>query len=181
MSSSETQSPAFTIQNVISAVRYSLSTPKRIFDVFLISLVVILAMLFGVYPTYSFAMLSSGVGQWSEAFRVLLNTMMFEQGSLGIGLLIVYAVLTAIVIRVLVGRASMIQADSTVGWFVAFAGMATAGCASCGAGFIGFLGSMGGLAVIPFDVTGMRIIAIVLLIVYLAYEGDPTVCVVDGT
>lgn len=162
--------------NITSGVSYAFGTPRRVLHTVIISVIVFAFVVLAAYPAYTTSMIFSGVGESIEAFQVLFNLLLIEQGVTGLVVLVVYALLTGIVVRILIGRASMIQADSTLGAIATFFGVATAGCASCGVGFLGMVGGMGGIALIPFDVTGLRLFAIVLLVVYVAYEGDPREC-----
>lgn len=125
------------------------------------------------FPQYSTQMLSYGPTYALEAFSELLWYQYAAGGITGIlfpaliaGLVGVAAVATAVSLRQQVQ-----MRESLGGGLGATIGFLSAGCASCSVGVLALLGFAGGVALLPFNGTGLQVASILLLLGSLEYTG----------
>ncbi|MDY6766480.1 MAG: hypothetical protein SVW77_03865 [Candidatus Nanohaloarchaea archaeon] len=142
------------------------------------------ASLYGVlvlstFPEYTYQLLSADLFYLDQAILALTANLYATIGVFGLGLMGVYAVLTAVALMHF-----FIQVRSSgMGGALTGAGTAPAflvgGCAGCGAGVLGLVGAAGAITLLPFQGNGIRLAGILLLAGVLGYAGDPRTCSVD--
>ncbi len=132
------------------------------------------------FPAYTVQLLSADVAYIGEALGTLTANLYASIGAFGLGVMVLYSFLTAVVILHLV-----IQ-FRTAGVKEAMAGAGGAapafligGCAGCGAGLLGLVGAAGAIGLLPFQGNGIRVLGVLLLLGLLAYAGDPRTCSLD--
>jgi hypothetical protein len=135
------------------------------------------------FPQYSLQMLGADLGYLDDAVIALTANADATIGSIGVGLIVVYALLTGITVTNTIGRVKRLGATGMSGLSSAIPGLLASGCASCGAGILGLVGFAGALATLPFHGNLVRAGGLLLLVTYLARVGDPRRCTrpsIDG-
>lgn len=162
--------------DLVAALRFPLSSPRRAVVTTLAAVVVYLLLILSTFPEYSIQMLGAGVGYLDTAVVALTRTTYRSVGWVGLGLIVVYGVLTGVALTNMVAQVryqGVSDASDAVGLVP---GLVASGCASCGAGLLGFLGFAGVLAAMPFHGNLLRVGGLVLLVGVLVRTGDPRTC-----
>jgi len=120
-------------------------------------------------------MLAAGIGYWVTAFVSLVNLLLDSGGVIALFVTLLYAFLTAVLFHVVYARLN--GSSSPKNAVAVVPGVLVAGCASCGAGLLGLFAGVGVVSSFPFAGNGIRIFAVVVLLLALAYEGHPTTTV----
>lgn len=165
----------FAPLNLRDSILYSISTAKRAMAVGAIASATLVFMIYGIFPGYSYQMLTSGVSYWPQAFVALFELLYVDEGLVGVLITVLYAAIIGITIVVIYGRTSRIATDSIDGWLSLLAAF-TVGCVSCGAGLLGLIGGVSGIALVSFSGVLFRIAGIGLALMFLSREGNPTTC-----
>ena len=168
-----------SVQNIISAILFTISSTKRIILTGVLSIGVFSIFVYVMFPSYSVQMVGAGFGYAIIAYVDLIGLMIESGGYYSVGLAIVYSFLTAVLFHILYTRLRTTHTTLRQA-AVALPGTLTAGCASCGTGLIGLVAGGGVLTIGPFTGTVLQVASIVLVIGVLAIEGDPTVCDVES-
>jgi hypothetical protein len=133
----------------------------------------LLAVIASSYKVF-FQMLSLGSASWSEALLMPYWTLLSSSGYTGVGLTLVFSVLTAVALTNTGTKLLRKEFDTSL--LGAIPGFAAAGCATCGVGLVSVLGLGGILATLPFDGNLVRLGTIGLLTALIARNGDPDRC-----
>lgn len=163
------------IRSIRTSIMYSLGSTGRLIATSLGSIGVFLFMIFSIFPRYSVQMISANPVYIGTTFSSLVTLLLEDEGYIGLGLTLVYAILLGMMFTVLRGRTRSTETSSKEGILSIFAAL-TVGCVSCGAGLLGLIGIFGAFSVLPFSGLEFRVIGILLVFVYFAREGDPTTC-----
>lgn len=101
-------------------------------------------------------------------------TLLASSGYLGVGLTLVFSMLTAVAFTNTGTKLLRKEFDASL--LGAVPGFAAAGCATCGVGLVSVIGLGGVLASLPFHGNLIRVGTVGLLIALIAKNGDPDKC-----
>lgn len=158
---------------LVKAFQFGVSGWKNIVGVVSVSIASFVVFVGVSFPRYTFEMVRAGY--LMEAFSSLLWLMGESSGLLGVGLVIVYSIVTGVLVLVVVGNIRY-QSKGSGGVLSVLPAMVFSGCASCGAGLLGVIGAFGFASVLPFEGNLIRLVGIVLVLGVLAWIGDPREC-----
>ncbi|MDY6769425.1 MAG: hypothetical protein SVU88_00465 [Candidatus Nanohaloarchaea archaeon] len=172
--------PSTAAAQLCRSLRGTMSSPRLVVAAAGLTAVIFSVFVLSTFPSYTLQLLGADVGYVGAALAALTTNLYASIGALGVGLTVVYSALTAVVLLHL-----SIQVQ-TAGLSASFGGASGAvpvfligGCAGCGAGVVGLLGAAGALALLPFNGNGVRLLGVVFLLGFLAYQGDPRTCTLD--
>ncbi|MFB6190237.1 MAG: hypothetical protein ABEJ91_01565 [Candidatus Nanohaloarchaea archaeon] len=157
------------------AATYPFSSMKRTVIASSVSILAFLLLVLGSYPEYSFQMLNSQASMLTAVTSLLWNIQQ-TAGYLGVALTVIYSVATGIALTnayAILRRTGVRQVGSLGG---ALPGFLVGSCAGCGAGVLGLLGFAGAISLLPFAGNGIKIVAIGLIMYFLADTGHPETC-----
>jgi hypothetical protein len=164
------------VEGFLAAVGYPLTTTPRTLLAAGIAVVTYVLLVLSSFPAYSMQMLGAGIGYLDDAVLALTANTHATIGTLGLGLVVAYAVATGIALTTALGRVRHAGRGGAQGVSSVLPGLLASGCASCGAGVLGLLGFAGALATLPFHGNLLRLGGLLLLAGYLARVGDPRRC-----
>ena len=162
--------------NLVAALSFPLTTNQRVLSAAIGSILTYVVLILSSFPEYSVQMLAGGLYYVDDAVLALTANTYASIGSLGLGLIVAYAVLTGIAMTNVIAQLQMHTISSVRDLFGVVPGLLASGCASCGAGVLGLLGFAGALAALPFNGNLLRLGGIVLLLYFLHRSGDPRAC-----
>lgn len=161
-----------------AGIKASFSNPARIGLTVLFTGLTFALMVLASRPNYSLQVLGYGIQYLPEA----LNSLFFYNtpGPVNRFLTALYALtagiaLTGLSIQLRTLSISLKSLGSLTPGFLA------TGCASCGAGLLGFLGLSGGLAALPFGGNTVLFGGSLLIAFFIAKNGNPETCAIDGS
>lgn len=166
----------YHLEQLLAAFGYPLTSLRRITVLTVFSVATYLLLILSTFPEYTAQMLGAGVGYVDDAVLALTANTYATIGGVGLGLVVLYAMVTGIALTNAIGRLRQTGLSGTRGLSSVVPGLLVSGCASCGAGVLGLLGFAGALALLPFDGNLLRAGGLLLLLVYLARLGDPREC-----
>ncbi|WP_158057170.1 hypothetical protein [Halorussus halophilus] len=158
------------------ALSYPFETGRRVAAVAVVTVLTYVLLVLSTFPGMSMQMLGAGVHWFDETLVLLTQNTYATNGATGLGMIVLYALLTGIAVVHTAGQIRTTGVSSGSDLFGVLPGMVASGCASCGAGLLGFLGFAGALAALPFHGDLLRVGGIVLLLGFLARAGDPREC-----
>ncbi|WP_435345826.1 hypothetical protein [Haloarchaeobius sp. HRN-SO-5] len=164
------------VERLLAALAYPLTTAGRTLAVALFSVLTYVFLVLSSFPEYSAQMLGAGATYLDDAVLALTANTYSTIGELGLGLVVVYSLVTGVALTNALGRLGQVGPSGTRGLASAVPGLLASGCASCGAGVLGLLGFAGAMATLPFHGNLLRAGGLVLLLGYLARAGDPRYC-----
>jgi hypothetical protein len=167
------------VEGLLRAVGYPLTTTRRTLLAAAVAAVTYVLLVLSTFPTYSAQMLGAGVEYLDDALLALTANTYATIGTVGLSLVVAYAVATGIAVTTAVGQVRNAGGSGASGLSSVLPGLLASGCASCGAGVLGLLGLAGAMAALPFQGNLLRLGGLVLLGVYLARVGDPRRCAVS--
>lgn len=128
------------------------------------------------FPAYSQQLLAADIFYLDQALVALVWNLQQTAGMLGVGLMVVYAVLVGVTVSVLAVSIRTAGLKTASGVTGVIPGVVVAGCAGCGAGLLGLLGFAGALSLLPFQGNSIRLVGLLILLFVLARIGDPREC-----
>ncbi|MDY6778570.1 MAG: hypothetical protein SVU32_07935 [Candidatus Nanohaloarchaea archaeon] len=164
-------------KNLKEAFQGALHAPRYILLAAALTIALFVVLVLSSFPEYSYQMLSANLFFLDQAVVALTANLYATIGALGLGLMAVYAGLTAVALLHL-----YVQFQSSgIGTALTGAGgtapvFLIGGCAGCGAGILGLLGAAGALTLLPFQGNGIRMLGIGLFVFFLGKAGDPRTC-----
>lgn len=162
-----------------AALSFPLTTNRRALGAAVVAVVTYVALVLSSFPEYSAQMLAAGFGYLDNAVLALTANTYATIGPFGLGLIVMYAVLTGVALTNVVTQLRLQDVSGVRDLVGVVPGLLASGCASCGAGVLGLLGFAGALAAMPFDGNLLRLGGIVLLLFFLGRSGDPRTCRMD--
>lgn len=157
------------------AVKFAFNSWKTVLSVIGISIFSFILFVGLTFPQYAFEMGSAGVEYWDDAFFSLLWLMRESSGVLGVSLVVLYSIVTGVLTVVVIGQVRY-QSKGSGGILSVLPAILFSGCASCGAGLLGVIGAFGFASIFPFEGNLVRGVGIVMVLVVLAWIGDPRKC-----
>ncbi|MDL0127638.1 hypothetical protein PNP85_04215 [Halobacterium salinarum] len=167
-------------EQLLAALAYPLTSAARGFLFVGVSVATYALLILSSFPEYSMQMLGADLGYLDTALVALTANTYATIGTIGLGLIVTYAILTGIAVTNAIGRVAQVGLSGSRGLSSAIPGLLASGCASCGAGVLGLIGFAGALAAMPFHGNLLRIGGLTLLIGHLARAGDPRYCMIDS-
>jgi len=167
-------------EQLLAALAYPLTSTIRGLLFVGVSVATYVLLILSSFPEYSMQMLGADLGYLDTALVALTANTYTTIGTIGLGLIVTYAILTGIAVTNAVGRVVQLGLSGSRGLSSAVPGLLASGCASCGAGVLGLMGFAGAVAAMPFHGNLLRVGGLVLLIGYLARAGDPRYCRIDS-
>jgi len=128
------------------------------------------------FPAYSGQLLAADIWYIDTAVITLAQNLQHTAGTIGLALMVIYAVLVGATLSVTVisiRTTGLRTAGSITG---AVPGILVGGCASCGVGLLSLVGFSGALTLLPFNGNGIRLAGIGIMLIVLAAIGDPREC-----
>lgn len=180
MSGDRTAASRGWTRDLLDALAFPLTSDGRLLSAAVVTALTYVVLVLSSFPQFSLQVLAYDPTDVGYAVTALTREVYLTTGSLGLTLVVAYAVLTGVAMAnalAQVRRTRRGGASTIVG---VVPGLFAAGCASCGAGVLGALGFVGAMAALPFDGNLLRIGGIVLLLVFLGRAGDPRTCSVEG-
>ena len=162
--------------DLVAALSFPLTTNRRVLSAALGSILTYIVLILSSFPEYSFQMLAGGLDYADDAMLALIANTYASIRSLGLELIVAYAVLTGIAMTNVVAQLQMQTISEVRDLFGVILGLLASGWASCGAGVLGLLGSAGALAALSFNGNLLRLGGIGLLLYFLYRSGDPRAC-----
>ncbi|MDY6778416.1 MAG: hypothetical protein SVU32_07125 [Candidatus Nanohaloarchaea archaeon] len=142
----------------------------------LVASLMYVVMMWGTYPAYFTDLVGADIFYLDNAIVAMTQYNLATTGVLGLGMTVLYAVLTGI-LAVNIGSQVYIQgASSLMSAPAAIPGTLAAGCASCGVGLIGLFGFAGVLTMLPFHGNLVRLAGILIILFVLQRMGNPMTC-----
>jgi len=160
----------------VAAMAYPFTSTARTVGTVAVAAVTYCLLVLSSFPTYTMQMLGADLAYADDALLALTANTYQTIGALGLGLIVVYAVVTGVALTAAVGRVRYVGVSGARGLSSVLPGLVASGCASCGAGVLGLLGFVGALATLPFHGNLLRLGGLVLLLGYLSRIGDPRQC-----
>lgn len=133
----------------------------------------LLAIIASSYRVF-FQMVNLSTSNLEQAFLMPYWTLLASSGYLGVGLTLVFSMLTAVAFTNTGTKLLRKEFDASL--LGAVPGFAAAGCATCGVGLVSVIGLGGVLASLPFHGNLIRVGTVGLLIALIAKNGDPDKC-----
>ena len=164
---------------LVAALSFPLTTNRRALGAVVVAVVTYVGLVLSSFPEYSAQMLAAGFGYLDEAVLALTANTYATIGPFGLGLIVMYAVLTGVALTNVVTQLRLQDVSGVRDLLGVVPGLLASGCASCGAGVLGLLGFAGALAAMPFNGNLLRLGGIALLLFFLARSGDPRTCQVS--
>jgi hypothetical protein len=164
------------VEQFIAAIDYSLASFRRSVATVAFAVATYLVLILSTFPVYSVQLLGADPAYLDEAVLALTANTYATTGPHGLGLVVTYAVVTAVAVTNVLGRVRQAGLTGASGLSSALPGLLASGCASCGAGVLGVLGFAGALATLPFEGNLLRLGGLLLVVGYLARAGDPRQC-----
>lgn len=165
------------LSDLWSALVYPTTTPRRFVLTVGITIATFVGLVFSTFPGYTVQMLSAGFIRYAvTAFVALLETTYRSIGTVGVGLIVAYAILTGIALLNVAAQVKRTRVSGLSDLLGIVPGLLASGCASCGAGVLGLLGFAGALAAMPFHGNLLRLAGLLLLVYFLGRAGDPRQC-----
>ena len=164
---------------LVAALSFPLTTNRRALGAVVVAVVTYVGLVLSSFPEYSAQMLAAGFDYLDEAVLALTANTYATIGPFGLGLIVMYAVLTAVALTNVVTQLRLQDISGVRDLLGVVPGLLASGCASCGAGVLGLLGFAGALAAMPFNGNLLRLGGIALLLFFLARSGDPRTCQVS--
>jgi hypothetical protein len=121
-----------------------------------------------------FQMVNLGASHLDQALLMPYWTLLSSSGYTGVGLTLVFSVLTAVAFTNTGTKLLRKEFDASL--LGAIPGFAAAGCATCGVGLVSVIGLGGVLATLPFHGNLIRFGTVGLLAALIARNGDPDKC-----
>ena len=167
-------------ERLLAALVYPLTTGRRAAFASVGAGLAYVLLVLSAFPSYSVQMLQAGLGYADDAVLALTANAYATTGWLGVGLIVLYSMLTGVAL-VVVGTQLRTQWRAGAGGLSSLVpALVASGCASCGTGVLGLLGFAGAVAMLPFEGNLLRLGGILLLVGYLARTGDPRTCAVPS-
>ena len=173
--------PDTHVGRFLAALAYPFTSLGRTLATVAFAVVTYCLLILSSFPTYSMQMLGAGPGYVDDAVLALTGNMYETVGTFGLGLTVVYAIMTGVALTTSVGRFRVIGLSSARGLSALLPGLLASGCATCGTGLLGLLGFVGALATLPFQGNLLRIAGLTLLVGYFSRIGDPRNCAVASS
>lgn len=167
------------VEGFLAALGYPLTSTPRMLLAAGVAVCTYVLLILSTFPSYSVQMLGAGVGYLDDAVLALTANTYATIGTVGLALVVTYAVATGVALTTALGRVRHGVGSGASGASSVLPGLLASGCASCGAGVLGLLGFAGALATLPFHGNLLRLGGLLLLGVYLARVGDPRRCTVS--
>lgn len=164
------------LQAVREAVKAAISSLPRFILTVASGVVAFTVFMLLSFPTYSQQLLAADILYLDQAIVALVWNLQQTAGTLGVGLMALYAALVGVTVSVLVVSLRTAGLKAAGGITGIIPGMAAAGCAGCGAGLLGLLGFAGALSMLPFHGNSIRLVGILILLFVLARIGNPREC-----
>ena len=164
---------------LLAALSFPLTTNCRALGAAVVAVVTYVALVLSSFPEYSAQMLTAGFGYLDDAVLALTANTYATIGPFGLGLIVMYAVLTGVALTNVVTQLRLQDVSGVRDLLGVVPGLLASGCASCGAGVLGLLGFAGALAAMPYEGNLLRLGGIALLLFFLARSGDPRACRVN--
>jgi hypothetical protein len=171
--------PTGADSSLAAALSFPLTTNRRALGAAVVAVVTYVGLVLSSFPEYSAQMLAAGFGYLDDAVLALTANTYATIGPFGLGLIVMYAVLTAVALTNVVTQLRLQDISGVRDLLGVVPGLLASGCASCGAGVLGLLGFAGALAAMPFNGNLLRLGGIALLLFFLARSGDPRTCQVN--
>lgn len=169
------------VERFLAALGYPLTSTPRMLLAAGVAVATYVLLVLSTFPSYSAQMLAAGVGYLDDAVLALTANTYATIGTVGLALVVAYAVATGVALTTALGRLQHGAGSGASGATSVLPGLLASGCASCGAGVLGLLGFAGALATLPFHGNLLRLGGLLLLVGYLARVGDPRRCAVSPT
>lgn len=155
------------------AVSYPFETWRGTIGVVLVTVATYVLLIVSTMPEFSLQMLGDGLHWFEYVVVSLTETVYRTNGWTGLGIIVLYALLSGIAVVNVVAQLRIVGLSSLANLSGVVPGLIASGCASCGAGLLGFLGFAGGLAALPYDGTLLRVGGFALLLFFLGRAGHP--------
>ena len=162
---------------LLASLAYPLTSRGRTLATVFVAVATYCLLILSTFPTYSLQLLGADLGYLDEAVLALTANTYQTTGTVGLGLIVAYAVTTGVALTAAAGRVRVAGRSGASGLSTVLPGLLASGCASCGAGVLGLLGFAGALATLPFHGNLLRLAGLLLLVGYLSRLGDPRRCV----
>jgi hypothetical protein len=164
------------VANVTAALSYPFETWRGTIGLSVVAFVTYVLLVLSTMPEFSLQMLGDGLHWFDYVLVSLTETIYRTDGWSGLGVIVLYAVLTGVAVVNVAAQVRIVGVSSLADLSGVLPGFLAAGCASCGAGLLGFLGFAGGLAMLPYDGALLRIGGLALLLFFLGRAGHPERC-----
>ncbi|AGB31376.1 hypothetical protein C488_00577 [Natrinema pellirubrum DSM 15624] len=166
------------LTNLIAAVSYPFETWRRTIGAVAVTGATYVLLILSTMPAFSLQMLGDGLHWFEYVVVSLTETVYRTDGWTGLGIIVLYALLSGIAVVNAVTQLRLVGVSSLADLSGIVPGLLASGCASCGAGLLGFLGFAGGLAALPYDGALVRVGGLVLLLFFLGRAGHPERCTI---
>lgn len=164
------------LTNLSEAVSYPFETWRGTIGLVFVTLATYVLLILSTMPEFSLQMLGDGLHWFEYVVVSLTETVYRTDGWTGLGIIVLYALLSGVAIVNAVAQLRLVGLSSLTDLTGVLPGLLASGCASCGAGLLGFLGFAGGLAALPYDGALLRVGGLALLLFFLGRAGHPERC-----
>ncbi|ELY46465.1 hypothetical protein [Natronorubrum tibetense] len=166
------------LTNLFEAASYPFETWRGTIGLVLVTVATYILLILSTMPAFSLQMLGDGLHWFEYVVVSLTETVYRTDGWTGLGIIVLYALLSGIAVVNVVAQLRIVGPSSLTDLSGVVPGLLASGCASCGAGLLGFLGFAGGLAALPYDGTLVRVGGLLLLLFFLGRAGHPERCAI---
>ncbi|WP_114579115.1 hypothetical protein [Saliphagus sp. LR7] len=166
------------LANLFMAISYPFETWRGTISLVVVAVATYVLLILSTMPEFSIQMLSGGFRWFDYVFVSLTETVFRTDGWTGLGIVVLYAFLSGVVIVNAVAQLRTVGLSSLTDLSGVVPGLLASGCASCGAGLLGFLGFTGGVAALPYNGALLRIGGLVLFLFFLGRAGHPKQCAI---
>lgn len=164
--------------NLLEAASYPFETWRGTIGLVLVTVATYVLLIVSTMPEFSLQMLGDGLHWFEYVVVSLTETVYRTDGWTGLGIIVLYALLSGIAIVNVVAQLRIVGLSSLTDLSGVVPGLLASGCASCGAGLLGFLGFAGGLAALPYDGALLRVAGLALLLFFFGRAGHPERCAI---
>ena len=166
------------LTNLSEAASYPFETWRGTIGLVLVTVATYILLILSTMPAFSLQMLGDGPHWFEYVVVSLTETVYRTDGWTGLGIIVLYALLSGIAVVNAVAQLRIVGPSSLADLSGVVPGLLASGCASCGAGLLGFLGLAGGLAALPYDGALVRVGGLLLLLFFLGRAGHPERCAI---
>ncbi|MFP9193624.1 hypothetical protein [Natronosalvus vescus] len=164
------------VRNLHEAVTYPFESWRGTAGLVVVTAVTYVVLVLSTMPEFTIQMLGDGLHWFDYVLRSLTETIYRTDGWTGLGIVVLYALLTGVAVVNVVAQLRIVGPSSLADLSGVLPGLLASGCASCGAGLLGFLGFAGGLAMLPYEGALLRIAGLALILFFLGRAGHPERC-----